>query len=250
MELSAGPRKNVVLAKTSIWHRQARLQSTARHLTTIPSPELKAQLVARISREIGPKATPPARPKPKSKNEIGHSAEGRLESGAHRTGSSKSVDDTCDSAKASCCAESGPDIRCRPARTAVNAPQLRRRQLLFEGEQPTRRMNILGAVGPLLPRYCRQGNRGLPRSWRALKGWRKLCPGLSRTPEPLGIWCAMTNALARDGHQCMRAFSNAECEHLSATRPVDAIARKVHRESARIVGNWSLLVDPEEEGMS
>ena len=61
-------------------------------------------------------------------------------------------------------------------------------------------MKILGAVSHFLPRYCRQGDRGPPRSWRALQGWRKRCPGRSRTPEPLGIWCAMSNALTRDAH--------------------------------------------------
>ena len=86
-------------------------------------------------------------------------------------------------------------------------------KLIFKGEQPTRGMKILGAMSHFLPRYCRQGDRGLPRSWRAPKGWRKLCPGRSTMPEPPGTWCAMSNALTRDG----QAFSDAECEHLSAT---------------------------------
>ena len=55
--------------------------------------------------------------------------------------------------------------------------------------------------------------------------------GSSRTPKPLVIWCVLSYALTRDGHQCMGLFFDAECEHLFATRPADAIARKIHRES-------------------
>jgi len=42
-------------------------------------------------------------------------------------------------------------------------------KLFFEEEQPTRRMKILGVASHFLRRYCRQGDRGLPRSWRALE---------------------------------------------------------------------------------
>ena len=59
-------------------------------------------------------------------------------------------------------------------------PPLHHRQALrkavLRGEQPTRRMNILGPVSHFLSRYCRQGDRGLPRSWRTLMGWRKTLP--------------------------------------------------------------------------
>ena len=104
-------------------------------------------------------------------------------------------------------------------------------------------MNIFGAVSHFLPRYCRQGDRGPPRSWRALKRWRKLCPGRSRTAEPMAVWCAMSNALTRAGDQGMGLFLMLRVSTCVREGQLMRLQGKY------IVGPHAstLLVDPEEE---
>ena len=56
------------------------------------------------------------------------------------------------------------------------------------------------------PQYGRAGSRRMPRALRALKGWRKLCPGRSRTPYPLAVWCGMAVTLKQMGYPLMSVF--------------------------------------------
>jgi hypothetical protein len=50
---------------------------------------------------------------------------------------------------------------------------------------------MLAGLMRRLPEFNKTGSRKVPRAWRALKGWRKLCPSRSRGPYPLAIWAAL-----------------------------------------------------------
>ena len=58
------------------------------------------------------------------------------------------------------------------------------KRLFWKGEQPCRGEKLLAGWMHGRPRYGRIGDLKLSRSWswRALKGWRRLCPGNSRKP--------------------------------------------------------------------
>ena len=157
--------------------------------------------------ETGRGATPPAHPRPRSRTTA-------VAAGYWHSGKAGVVDDTWTMPKeagirvspcwrrklsnkvlrsstsesgTSCCAESISQwtrlARCGNDLESIIAKHFD--MLFFEGEQPTRRMNILGAVSHFLPRYCRQDDRGRQRSYRALKG--RTLPGRSRTPEPMAV---------------------------------------------------------------
>ena len=53
------------------------------------------------------------------------------------------------------------------------------------------------------PAFGRSGTAGLPRTYRALKGFRLKCPGRSRKPHPLSFWQAFAVDLAERGHLLM-----------------------------------------------
>ncbi|CAK9111555.1 unnamed protein product [Durusdinium trenchii] len=50
------------------------------------------------------------------------------------------------------------------------------------------------------PSFGRMGNQHLPRAWRSLKGWRRLCPARSRLAFPLPVWCAISWRMCQRGH--------------------------------------------------
>ena len=52
-------------------------------------------------------------------------------------------------------------------------------------------------------RFSRLGVAALPRAWRALRGWKRLCPGYSRRPLPLMFWAGLACTLAKQGQVCM-----------------------------------------------
>ena len=58
----------------------------------------------------------------------------------------------------------------------------------FNGQEPSMGERLLAATMYHLPRYSRWGPSGLPRAWRAMRGWRRLCPGRSRLPRALPFW--------------------------------------------------------------
>eukprot|EP00974_Lingulodinium_polyedra_P098559 9552518-Lingulodinium_polyedra.AAC.1 len=47
----------------------------------------------------------------------------------------------------------------------------------------------------VVPELGKRGSSALPRAWRALKGWRRRCPGFSRRPVPFAVWAAVCHSL-------------------------------------------------------
>ena len=94
------------------------------------------------------------------------------------------------------------------------------------------------------------GAKKIPRAWRALKGWRKLTPGRSRSAHPLAVWAAMACRMAARGRMRMAVFvlvalssyarpsALFRCRKFSLVRPVK-----------QITSTWCLLLDAEELGV-
>ena len=61
-----------------------------------------------------------------------------------------------------------------------------------EGEGSSVGDYTLAALMDKIPQFGRLGNRKVPRAWRCLQGWRKLCPSRSRLAYPLAVWCGIS----------------------------------------------------------
>lgn len=57
------------------------------------------------------------------------------------------------------------------------------------------------------PSFGKLGHRKIPRAWRCLKGWRKLCPSRSRLAYPLAVWCAISWRMVVLGHRQKAIFN-------------------------------------------
>ena len=53
--------------------------------------------------------------------------------------------------------------------------------LWLQGHRPWRGERLMAAMLALHPAYNKTGSRKLPRAWRGLQGWRRICPGGSRS---------------------------------------------------------------------
>ena len=123
-------------------------------------------------------------------------------------------------------------------------------ELFLSGRQANVGEKLLAGVLHVLPEFGKVGQLSLPRSWRAVKGWRRLCPGRSRHPMPFCVWAAVCHWLIRQGKRyeaaaillCFMCYLrpsellSVRCGHFVA--PVGGVSR-----------HWSLLLAPEELGI-
>ena len=68
------------------------------------------------------------------------------------------------------------------------------------GHPPSRGEVALAGLMHFAAEFGRDGERKLPRGWRALNGWRRRCPLRSRRPHSLGGWSALPSEMIRRGH--------------------------------------------------
>lgn len=66
---------------------------------------------------------------------------------------------------------------------------------------------MMAALLDRKPQFSRLGDMKVPRAWRALKGWRKLCPSRSRLAFPLAVWCALSWRMVAHGHVSKALFN-------------------------------------------
>ena len=102
--------------------------------------------------------------------------------------------------------------------------------LFWKGEQPHKGEKFRAAWLHRYPDFGRIGSRKLPRSWRALKGWRRLCPARSRLPMPLCVWASPRGPL--------RAPVRVDVRKAVRTASLrDAVSCETHRFSSGRVGS-------------
>ena len=121
--------------------------------------------------------------------------------------------------------------------------------LFFQGEMPHVGEKILASIMALWPRFARHGVCGLPRAFRAMKGWRKVCPAKSRSPLALCVWAALANEMTRN-------LDRLECLYMLLSligyfRPREGLSVKRKHLLAPIRGVcswWTIMLNPQEEG--
>lgn len=55
--------------------------------------------------------------------------------------------------------------------------------------------------------HTNSSSRKIPRAWRCMRGWRKLCPARSRLAYPLPVWMAVSWQISVQGHLQKAAFN-------------------------------------------
>lgn len=120
-------------------------------------------------------------------------------------------------------------------------------KMYLKGLQSYKADRLIAAVLHNYPDYGRNGSRNLPRVWRAIKGFRKLCPGKSRLAYPLAVWCAIATRMKQLGRLRMALFLVVAIS--SYARPSELLRLRVFslvRPSHGVTSSWALLLSPEE----
>eukprot|EP00435_Cladocopium_sp_Y103_P072928 s29_g41.t2 len=120
--------------------------------------------------------------------------------------------------------------------------------LYFAGYQSYRADRLMAAFLHRYPQYGRNGSLSLPRSWRAIKGFRKLTPGRSRKALPLAVWAAFACEMRRLSHLRMAIFLLLSvCTYARPSELLRARVFSLVRPAAGVTQTWSLLLSPEEK---
>ena len=97
------------------------------------------------------------------------------------------------------------------------------------------------------PQYSKAGVKRIPRALRCLKGWRRLCPGRSRVPYPLAIWCGVACLMMEAGFPKMAVFVMLALSTYSRPSELLRLRRfSLIPPATGVTGSWSLLLSPEE----
>ena len=106
---------------------------------------------------------------------------------------------------------------------------------------------LLAGLLHLKPEFGRLGARKIPRSWRALKGWRRLTPGKSRKAHALAVWAGICYVMIIRGRRRMAVFVLMIVS--TYARPSSLLGAKKEHLVPPVTGvnqQWSLLLHPEE----
>jgi hypothetical protein len=111
-----------------------------------------------------------------------------------------------------------------------------------EGEGAHHGDYVLAAFMDRVPEFGKYGSRKIPRAWRNLKGWRKLCPSRSRLAYPLPVWCAISWQMVCMGHVQKAVFNLMQVS--TYLRPGSLLKLKkmgLVKPTHGITGNWSVV---------
>lgn len=119
----------------------------------------------------------------------------------------------------------------------------------FAGYQHGDGGKAISAFQFMFPRFQRLGKGALPRTARAMKGWRRLNPKESRTPPPLGVMCALAVLMETFTEFTGVALMTGESGYLRPgelmrLRPQDLIEPQNRGEFA----HWAIRLAPLEVG--
>lgn len=117
----------------------------------------------------------------------------------------------------------------------------------LEGEGAHYGDYMMAALMDMKPSYSRVGDKKVPRCWRALKGWRKLCPPRSRLSYPLAVWAALSWRMVVHGHLMKALFNLLQVS--TYHRPGTLLKlRKMGlvRPTAGVTPCWSMVTSLEE----
>ena len=121
--------------------------------------------------------------------------------------------------------------------------------LYFQGHLPHVGEKTLAALMHRDSHFGKRGRGAIPRSLRALTGWRRKCPARSRLPLPWGFWTAMAGHLAQKGLVRMAVLTLLLVD--AYLRPCDALPLRAGQLLPPALGIspvWALLLHPSEFG--
>ena len=118
----------------------------------------------------------------------------------------------------------------------------------FRGGHPSRGERTLAGLMMLEPEFSVMGRRRVPRAWRALRGWKRLTPVVTRKPLPWPFWAGMATTLGLEnpGMACftlMCVSGYFRPSELLSMRRCDLVPP-----AAGVLTVWSILLFPEEVG--
>jgi hypothetical protein len=121
--------------------------------------------------------------------------------------------------------------------------------LYFSGHRPSKGERTLAALMMTDPSYALRGTLRVPRAWRALKGWQRLTPVVSRKPLPWPFWTFLAEEMVRSGRTSMGVFTvlcvsaYMRPSELMSVRRCDMIPP-----CRGVLAHWSMVLFPEEVG--
>lgn len=120
-------------------------------------------------------------------------------------------------------------------------------QMYLEGYQSYKADRMIAAFLHEYPNYGRNGGAKIPRTWRCIKGFRKLTPGRSRVGYPFAVWAAYAVEMKKLEKLRMSIFLLLSVS--TYARPSELLRARVFslvRPGHNISKGWSLLLSPEE----
>lgn len=120
-------------------------------------------------------------------------------------------------------------------------------QMYLEGYQSYKADRMIAAFLHECPNYGRNGGAKIPRTWRCIKGFRKLTPGRSRVGYPFAVWAAYAVEMKKLEKLRMSIFLLLSVS--TYARPSELLRARVFslvRPGHNISKGWSLLLSPEE----
>ena len=121
----------------------------------------------------------------------------------------------------------------------------------LRGQQKCDGEKLVAALMAVCPRFGRGGDRHLPRTLRALKGWRRLAPGRTRTAHPWMVWAAVAARMIEHGQMAMGLYVIiAFWAYLRPSEAMTLTASSFVAPARAINDHWTLFLFPEEKGKS
>jgi hypothetical protein len=115
------------------------------------------------------------------------------------------------------------------------------------GVKPAAGSRLLAALMCLVPAFSKSGGRHIPRSLRALKGWKRLYPAKSKRPYGWPVWCALMISFIRKGKTRLAAMVLLMV--ITYLRPKELLmltSRNFSRPTSSGVNAWVLVLFPQE----
>ena len=92
------------------------------------------------------------------------------------------------------------------------------------------------------PTYGKHGSSKVPAAWKALKGWRKMCPSRSRLAFPLPVWCAISWRMMVHGHSQKALFNLLQVSTYHRPGTLLGLRRMgLVPPTHRVTGHWSVV---------
>ena len=116
-------------------------------------------------------------------------------------------------------------------------------QKYLEGYQSYVGADLLASLCVFQPEF-RPLEKTVPRALRSMKGWRKLCPGLSKRPWPWAVWCGIAVEVAQTSPVMGLCILLGVDLYLRIVELMSAQCGDLLRPTTEGVNHWGLMLFP------